>query len=77
MFFSVYLSIYPTIQGLECESVVVKTESGMSNLDGLKAAKIQVSSSFVDINVGGSLYGDVELLTRGAGSISVHKIQVS
>jgi len=64
-----------SLKGLECESVVVKTESGMSNLGGLKAAKIQVSSSFGDINVGGSLYGDVELLTRGAGSISVHKIQ--
>ena len=48
----------------------------MTNLASLKAARIRVSSSYGDINVGGSLYGNVDLLTAGEGSLNVHKIQV-
>ena len=48
----------------------------MTNLAGLKARRIRISSSFGDINVGGSLYGDVDLLTAGEGSLNLHKIQV-
>jgi len=64
-----------SIKGLECETVNVITENGMTNLASLKAARIRVSSSYGDINVGGSLYGNVDLLTAGEGSLNVHKIQ--
>ena len=63
-------------QGLECDAVDVATESGMTNLGGLKARRIRIASSFGDINVGGSIYGDVDLITAGAGSLNVNKIQV-
>ena len=48
----------------------------MSYLGGLKAGRIQVASGLGDINVGGTLYGDIRLLTGGAGSLNVHKVQV-
>ena len=64
------------MKGLECESVDVVTEAGESYLGGLKAGLIQVASGLGDINVGGSLYGDIRLLTGGAGSLNVHKVQV-
>ena len=54
----------------------VSTEAGMTNVKGLKAGRIRVSSSFGDINVGGSLYGDVGLFTAGEGALNVHKVQV-
>jgi len=66
-----------SVKGLECDIVDVSTEAGMTNLAGLKARRIRISSSFGDINVGGSLYGDVDLLTAGEGSLNLHKIQGS
>jgi len=66
-----------SVKGLECESVDVVTEAGESYLGGLKAGLIQVASGLGDINVGGSLYGDIRLLTGGAGSLNVHKVQGS
>jgi len=66
-----------SVKGLECESVEVVTEAGVSYLGGLKAGRIQVASGLGDINVGGTLYGDIRLLTGGAGSLNVHKVQGS
>jgi len=66
-----------SVKGLECDAVEVSTEAGMTNLAGLKARQVRISSSFGDINVGGTLYGNVELLTAGEGSLNVHKVQGS